>query len=90
MFSNVECFCSRFSSQVNFSTVRINKLQEEFTQYQLLERSAIPDMIWTQALIRDEGEGGDKVEYYKMDVVWAYLKTLIVLLLLSCYLKLPG
>ena len=73
--------------------MRINKLQEEFTQYQLLERSAIPDMIWTQALIRDEGEGGDKVEYYKMDVVWAYLiglKTLIVLLLLSCYLKLPG
>ena len=41
----------------------MDKPQEEVLQYQLLERSAIPDMIWTQALIKEEGEEGNKVEY---------------------------
>ena len=51
----------------------MDKPQEEVLQYQLLERSAIPDMIWTQALIKEEGEGSNKVEYLLMDVNWAYL-----------------
>ena len=38
----------------------MDKPQEEVLQYQLLERSAIPDMTWTQALIK-EGEEGNKV-----------------------------
>ena len=33
-------------------------------------------MIWTQALIKEEGEGGNEVEYFRMDVIWAYLMAL--------------
>ena len=72
-FSNVEFFCSKYSRLLNFSPIQMDKLQEEFIQYQLLERSDIPDMIWTQALIKEEREGDDKVEYFRMDVIWAYL-----------------
>ena len=72
-FSDVEYFCSRYSELLNFTSAQMDKLQEEFFHYQLLEKSTIPDMIWTQALVREEGEGSNKVEYFRMDVVWAYL-----------------
>ena len=41
--------------------------------YQLLERSTIPDTIWQQALVREDGEGDDKKQYFRTDVIWAYL-----------------
>ena len=33
----------------------MDRLQEEFTDYQLLERSEIPDTIWKEALIYEKG-----------------------------------
>lgn len=51
----------------------MDRLQEEFTDYQLLERSEIPDVIWKEALIYEEGTEGSKKQYFRMDVIWAYL-----------------
>ena len=51
----------------------MDKLQEEFTTYQLLQKSQIPDAVWKDAKISEEStEEGQKV-YYRMDMVWGYL-----------------
>ena len=51
----------------------MDRLQEEFTDYQLLERSEIPDTIWKEALIYEKVTEFSKKLYYRMDVIWAYL-----------------
>ena len=52
---------------------QMDRLQEDFTDYQLLERSEIPDTIWKEALIYEKGTDVNKKQYYRMDVIWAYL-----------------
>ena len=51
----------------------MDRLQEDFTDYQLLERSEISDTIWKEALIYEKGTEVSKKQYYRMDVIWAYL-----------------
>ena len=61
----------RYPSLLPFSTVtELNKL-EEFLEYQLLERSQIPQFVWESALVV-EGES----QYYRADELWAYMKTM--------------
>jgi len=72
-FDDVEYFCGSFHNLLNFTPAQTDKLQEEFTMYQLLDRSVIPDTIWQQALVREDGEGDDRKQYFRMDVIWAYL-----------------
>lgn len=72
-FSNVEFFCSKYFDLLQFTSVQMDKLQEEFVQYQLLERRTIPDTVWELALMREDGEGEEKIQYFRMDVIWSYL-----------------
>ena len=58
-----------FSSQSN-----INKLETEFLQYQLMDRKEIPDDIWKAALVVEDSEA--EVCYYRMDVIWNYMKSI--------------
>lgn len=53
----------------------MDKLQEEFTDYQLLDRAAIPDSVWKDALIYEDDTvaPGTRKEYHRMDVIWAYM-----------------
>ena len=51
----------------------MDRLQEEFTDYQLLGRSEIPDTIWKEALIYEKVTEFSKKQYYRMYVIWAYL-----------------
>jgi len=73
-FENVEYFCDNFLNVLEFTPAQIGKMQEEFTMYQLLERSTIPDTVLQPALVREDGEGDAKKQYFRIDVIWAYLK----------------
>ena len=62
----------RYPSLLPFSTVtELNKLEEEFLEYQLLERSQIPESVWESALAV-EGES----QYNRADELWAYMNTM--------------
>ena len=62
----------RYPSLLPFSTVtELNKLEEEFLEYQLLEQSQIPESVWESALAV-EGES----QYYRADELWAYMNTM--------------
>ena len=69
---NGACFSIRYPSLLPYtSPADANQLSEELLQYQLLERSDIPEHVWQMALIRD----GDS-RHYIMDVIWAHLQTI--------------
>jgi len=53
------------------SAVDLNKLEEEFLDYQLKERAELPENVWESALVVD-GES----QHYRMDVVWSHLSTM--------------
>ena len=47
----------------------MNKLGDEFLQFQLLDRKDIPDDVWKSALTHED----DEHTHYRMDVVRGYL-----------------
>ena len=53
----------------------MDQLQEEFTDYQLLERSDIPEKVWTEALVYEDqaDDGTPTKQYHRMDMVWGYI-----------------
>ena len=51
----------------------MDRLQEEFIDYQLLLKSEIPDAVWKEALIYEVGTDGNKKQYHRMDIIWSYL-----------------
>ena len=53
------------------SPLELSNLEDEFLSYQLLNESDIPDSVWKSALVVEK----DDKQYYRMDVIWAYLKT---------------
>ena len=70
-------FCTKYSALLRFTVAETDALQEEFTEYQLLERSEIPESVsvsvWKEAeTVVKEAESGI-VEYHRMDVIWGYL-----------------
>ena len=50
----------------------MNQLEEEFLQYQLLDKKDIPDSVWKSALTSQQD---NEVSQYRIDTLWAYLKT---------------
>lgn len=51
------------------SPTEMNKLEEEFVGYQLLQNSEIPENVWTKAKVDESSEES----YYRMDLIWALL-----------------
>ena len=51
--------------------MELNKLEEEFIDYQLLGSSDIAASVWESALVAD-GES----KHYRMDLVWSYSNTM--------------
>lgn len=76
-FNMVEYFVNTFENVLSdslSSTVEQERLHEEFTEYQLLDRSDIPSSIWEDAIIRVQCDGEETaVKSYRMDTVWGYL-----------------
>ena len=71
-FDSVEYFCAKYSNLLQLTPTDMDRLQE-FTDYQLLEKSAIPGMIWKEAVVYNEDTEGSNKKYHRMDVVWGYL-----------------
>lgn len=72
-FDSVEFFCTKYSNLLQLTPADMDRLQEEFTDYQLIEISAIPDMIWKEAVVYNEDTEVRNEQYHRMDVVWGYL-----------------
>lgn len=54
------------------SPQELDKLSEEFTEFQLLEDEDIPENVWKLAtIVVDEG-----TNYYRMDVIWHFLSSM--------------
>ena len=64
-----------WSSFVNviqiFTPLQMDKLQEEFTSYLLLQKSDIPDAIWKEAQVSSDKDNENV--YYRMDKIWGFL-----------------
>ena len=54
-FDAVHFFCAKYPDLLKLTHAQMDRLQEEFTDYQLLERSEIPDTIWKEVLIYEKG-----------------------------------
>ena len=54
----------------------VNKLSEEFLDYQLIDDTEIPDSVWTEATVKVEKNADNDVnkKFYRMDVLWGYLR----------------
>lgn len=74
VFSMVELFCEKYSDILNFTNSEMDKLQEEFVDYQLLEKRDIPESIWKEALVYEDEE--NDIKHYRMDVIWGYIDRL--------------
>lgn len=65
----------RYSTLLQYASVQdLNKLEEEFLQYQLMNDSDIPFQIWQEALVKEDKD--DDVRKYRMDVIWSFLNTI--------------
>ena len=53
----------------------VNKLSEEFLDYQLIDDAEIPDSVWAEATVKVEKNADTDVkkEFYRVDVLWGYL-----------------
>ena len=51
----------------------MDRLQEEFIQYQLSEDKDIPDDIWLEALVHIKETDGHDEQFHRMDTIWGYL-----------------
>ena len=70
-FDYVVFFCEHYSEILSFTPLQMDKLQEKFTTYQLLQKSDIPEDVRKEAQISCD-EDNEKV-YYRMDKIWGYL-----------------
>ena len=60
-FDSVEFFCAKYSNLLQLTPSQMDKLQEEFIDYQLLDKSEIPEVVWKEALMfEDETEDNRK------------------------------
>lgn len=75
-FDSVEFFCSKYLDLLPFTSAQMDRLQEEFIDYQLLEKSDIPDTVWNEALMYEEGAEEEKKQYHRMDMIWGCISDL--------------
>lgn len=68
----------RYTSLLPFaSPSNLTELSEEFVQYQLLDREAIPELVWKEARVEDaESEEDDRNVHYHLDAIWQHLSTM--------------
>ena len=52
-----------------FTPAQMDELQEEFVDYQLLEKSDIPDAVWEEAIVYEEKTEGEDKQYHRMDMI---------------------
>jgi hypothetical protein len=64
---------TRFQDNIGQLTpAEMEQLHEEFTDYQLLDESDVPNDVWEDAKIRVQ-EGAAAATTHRMDAIWGYL-----------------
>lgn len=65
-------YTCRYHSLLQYTSASdVNALEDEFLQYQLLEKSHIPDTVWQAALVVDDDS--TNTQHYRMDIIWAHI-----------------
>ncbi|XP_034082868.1 uncharacterized protein LOC117553157 [Gymnodraco acuticeps] len=65
-------FVQRYKHLLPFEDPREqDRILDEFLEYQMLEETDIPDMVWKGALV----SVGEEEQFHRMDMVWAHLTT---------------
>ena len=72
--NSVEYFCHKYSNVLKFQNSDMNKLQDQFLDYQLLKKQDIPKSTWEEALVYEDREHG--IKHYRMDSIWGYIGSL--------------
>ena len=71
--TQVSYFLERFPTLLNCSSVaELNKIEDEFLQYQLMRESDIPECVWQCALVVEDQE----TRHHRMDIIWSHMKTM--------------
>ena len=65
---NALLYVKRFD--LNMEALSVNKLSQEFLDYQVIENAEIPGSAWTEATVKVEKNADNylKKEFYRMDV----------------------
>ena len=71
-FSSVEYFCARYSHILKFTPSDLDRLQEQFLDYQILSKRDIPSTIWEEATVYED----DSVSHHRMDMIWSFIHTI--------------
>ena len=58
----VEYFCTKYCDLLKYTLTKMDKLQEEFVDYQLLVKSDISESVWEEALVYNDEL--DEKQYY--------------------------
>ena len=79
-FSMVCTFIERYPKLLSFTGKELDKVCEEFLDYQAMSRDEVPQDVWDEAVCHEDGEGSTKVTYHRMDRIWGHIADI----------KLPG
>ena len=74
-FTSIEYFCSTYSNLLQFAPTKLDRLQEQFIDYQLLENSHIPQHVWKEAII---AENKIRTEHHKTDLIWGHIAKFVM------------
>ena len=73
-------FIERYPKLLSVTDKELDKVREEFLDYQAMSMDEIPQDVWNDAACYEVGECSEKVTYHRMDRVWSYISEM----------KLPG
>lgn len=79
-FSMVCTFIERYPKLLNVKDRELDKVCEEFLDYQAMSRDEIPKDIWDDAVCYEDSTGSTKVTHHRMDRIWSHISQI----------KLPG
>ena len=72
-FSNITTFVKRYPKFLPFSYKEMDRLSEEFLEYQSLSRQDVPPEVWENATVCEVCEGNEKTIYHRMDMIKGHL-----------------
>ena len=72
-FSMVCTFIDQYSKLLPFNSIELDKVCEEFLDYQSMSKDEIPKDVWDEAICDEQDDGCNKVTYHRMDRIWSYL-----------------
>ena len=73
-------FIERYPKILKFNDQELDKLNEQFLDYQALSSEDITKDVWEDAVCYEVNMNSEKITYHRMDLIWSFLAEM----------KLPG